>query len=32
MGDNSVIKKSKTASMKTDRSEIIEESKTEIAG
>ena len=32
MGDNSVIKKSKTASMKTDRAEIIEESKTEIAG
>ncbi len=32
MGDNSVIKKSKTAGMKTDRAEIIEESKTEIAG
>ena len=32
MGDNSVIKKSKTAGMKTDSSEIIEESKTEIAG
>ena len=32
MGDNSVIKKSKTAGMKTDRSEIIEQSKTEIAG
>ena len=32
MGDNSIIKKSKTAGMKTDRAEIIEESKTEIAG